>query len=250
MADRRGLGIDVGGSAIKAGLVDLDSGSLVDDRKAAATPHPSTPPAVAGAVARLVAEFGWDGPVGVALPAVIKAGTAYSAANIDPAWIGADAATLFGERLARPRAEIAVVNDADAAGLAELRHGRIAGARGVTTLLTFGTGIGSALFLDGKLVPNTEFGHIQVDGVDGETRAAAAVKEAESLSWAGWAKHVSHYLSVLEELIWPDLIVVGGGVSQEAEDWVPLLTVRTEVVAAGLCNDAGIVGAAAAISVI
>jgi polyphosphate glucokinase len=245
---RRGLGIDVGGSAIKAGLVDLDTGALVGDRLVAATPCPSTPPAVADVVAALVGELAWRGPVGVALPAVIKGGTAHSAANIDPTWIGTDAATLFTGRLSRACGEIAVVNDADAAGLAELHHGRIAGVSGVAVLLTLGTGIGSALFLDGKLLPNTELGHIQVDGADAETRAAAAAKEQEQLAWADWAGRVSHYLGVLENLIWPDLLVLGGGVSRDAGEWLSLLDVRTRVVAAELCNDAGVVGAAAAVA--
>jgi polyphosphate glucokinase len=248
VADRRGLGIDVGGSAIKAGLVDLDTGVLVGPRKVVATPHPSTPAAVAESVAELVPEFAWGGSVGVALPAVIKSGTAYSAANIDATWVKTDAATLFTNRLARSAGEVAIVNDADAAGLAERRHGRIAGVGGVAILLTFGTGIGSALFLDGRLVPNTEFGHIEVDGLDAERRAAAAVKDDERLSWADWAGRVSHYLSVLEKLVWPDLIVVGGGVSRDAGQWLSLLDVRTEVMAAELCNDAGIVGAAAAVA--
>jgi polyphosphate glucokinase len=239
----RGFGVDVGGSGIKGGIVDLTTGQLVGERLRIATPSPSTPDAVADVVAEIVAKFGWDGPVGVTLPAVIKKGIAHTAANIDKAWLDTDAAELFGKRLDR---EVVVLNDADAAGIAEIRYGWRGDQGGVVVLLTFGTGIGSALFLDGKLVPNTEFGHLEIDGHDAESKAAASVKDEEDLSWGEWAQRVTRYITSLENLIWPDLIIAGGGVSKKADKWLPLLDVRTKVVAAELRNDAGIVGAAVA----
>ncbi|GDY32982.1 polyphosphate--glucose phosphotransferase [Gandjariella thermophila] len=246
MGTTRGFGVDIGGSGIKGGLVDLEAGVLVGERLRVPTPQPSTPDAVADAVAEVVEKFGWDGPVGITLPCVIKQGTALTAANIDTKWIGTDAAALFAARLGRRPDDVTMLNDADAAGMAEMRFGSGVGRGGVVVLLTFGTGIGSALFLAGKLVPNTEFGHLEVDGKDAEKRAAASVKEEKDLSWEEWAQRVSRYLQVLENLIWPDLVIAGGGVSKKAEKWLPLLKVRTEVVPAALKNDAGIVGAAAA----
>ena len=246
MGTTRGFGIDIGGSGIKGCTVDLDQGALSGDRVRIATPQPSSPDAVADVVADIVKQFGWDGPIGITLPCVIKKGTALTAANVDKKWIGTDAATLFAERLGMDPGQITVLNDADAAGLAEMRFGIGSGRTGVVVLLTFGTGIGSALFHDGKLVPNTEFGHLEVDGHDAEKRAAASVKDDKNLSWQEWAHRVAKYLRTLEGLIWPDLIIAGGGVSKKADHWLPLLDVRTEVVAAALRNDAGIVGAAAA----
>jgi polyphosphate glucokinase len=246
MTATRGFGIDIGGSGIKGALVDLRQGELIGDRYKIETPKPSTPEAVAEVVAEIVAHFGWDGPVGITLPAVIKKGVAQTAANIDPSWIGTDADALFAKRLGRDVDDIAMLNDADAAGMAEMRFGAPEGKHGVVTLLTFGTGIGSALFHDGKLVPNTEFGHLEVDGHDAEKKAAASVKDTEGLSYPQWSKRVNRYLTVLENLIWPDLFIVGGGVSRKSEKWVPLLDIRTKVVVASLQNNAGIVGAAAA----
>jgi polyphosphate glucokinase len=244
MAATLGFGVDIGGSGIKGGVVDLDVGKLVGDRIRIPTPDPSKPDAVADVVKQIVDEFGWAGPLGVTLPAVIKGGVAHTAANIDKTWLGTDAAALFGERLGRRHDEVVVLNDADAAGVAEISYGWPDDQKGVVVLLTFGTGIGSALFLDGKLIPNTEFGHLEVDGHDAETRAAASVKEEKDLSWEEWAVRVSRYVRSLEDLIWPDLIIAGGGVSKKADKWLPLLDVRTRVVAAELRNDAGIVGAA------
>lgn len=246
MGTTRGFGIDIGGSGIKGCTVDLDKGAMSGDRLRIPTPQPSSPHAVADVVADIVKQFGWDGPIGITLPCVIKKGTALTAANIDKKWIGTDAASLFAERLGMDPAQVTVLNDADAAGLAEMRFGIGSGRDGVVVLLTFGTGIGSALFHDGKLVPNTEFGHVEVDGHDAEKRAAASVKDDKNLSWQEWAHRVSKYLRTLEGLIWPDLVIAGGGVSKKADHWLPLLDVRTEVVAAALKNDAGIVGAAAA----
>ncbi len=246
MGMTRGFGVDIGGSGIKGGLVDLEAGALDGERLRIATPQPSTPDAVADVVAEIVEKFNWDGPVGVTLPCVVKHGVAHSAANVDKGWIGTDAAALFAARLGRPADQVVVLNDADAAGIAEMRFGSGVDRDGLVVLLTFGTGIGSALFLDGKLVPNTEFGHLEVDGHDAEKRAAASVKEDKGLTWAEWAPRVSRYINVLENLIWPDLVIAGGGVSKKAEKWLPLLEARTEVVAAALKNDAGIVGAAVA----
>jgi polyphosphate glucokinase len=246
MTANRGFGIDIGGSGIKGALVDLDKGELIGDRLRIDTPKPSTPDAVADVVARIVTHFGWDGPVGITLPAVIKKGAAQTAANIDPSWIGRDASALFAERLGRDVADVSLLNDADAAGMAEMRFGDPAARKGVVALLTFGTGIGSALFQNGALMPNTEFGHIEVDGHDAEKKAAASAKDNEGLSYPEWAKRVNRYLTVLENLIWPDLFIVGGGVSKKSHRWVPLLDIRTPVITASLLNNAGIVGAAAA----
>ncbi|MBP2473542.1 polyphosphate glucokinase [Crossiella equi] len=246
MSATRGFGVDIGGSGIKGGVVDLETGVLEGERLRIPTPQPSTPEAVAEVVADIVAKFGWEGPVGVTLPCVVKRGVAHSAANVDPGWIGTDAAGLFAAKLGRSADQVVVLNDADAAGLAEMRYGAGVDRDGTVVLLTFGTGIGSAVFLDGKLVPNTEFGHLEVDGHDAEKKAAASVKDDLDLSWEQWTPRVSRYLRVLEDLVWPDLVIAGGGVSKKAHKWLPLLEVRSEVVAAKLKNDAGIVGAASA----
>ncbi len=243
MARNPGFGVDVGGSGIKGCTVDLRSGSLNDERVRIATPQSATPQAVAEVVATITGEFGWHGPMGVTLPCVVKNGIALTAANVDQSWLGTDAASLLSDYC---RVPVVVLNDADAAGLAEMRFGAGRDHNGVVLLLTFGTGIGSALFVDGDLVPNTELGHLQIDGADAEDRAAASVRADEALSWPDWAARVSHYLRVLEDLIWPDLIIAGGGVSKRADKWLSLVTCRTPVVAASLRNDAGIVGAAAA----
>ncbi|GAA4614270.1 polyphosphate--glucose phosphotransferase [Saccharopolyspora hordei] len=246
MGTARGFGVDIGGSGIKGCPVDIERGVLAEERMRIPTPQPSTPSAVADAVAEIVEKFSWTGPVGVTLPCVIKDGTAMTAANIDKGWIGTDAQALFAERLGRPREEVVVLNDADAAGIAEMRSGAGAGHRGLVVVLTFGTGIGSAMFIDGQLVPNTEFGHIEVDGHDAETQAAASVKDNLDLSYPEWAPRVSRYIQALEQFLWPDLIIAGGGVSKKGHKWIPLLETRTPVVAASLRNDAGIVGAATA----
>lgn len=246
MGDALGFGVDIGGSGIKGCPVDVERGVLAEERMRIPTPQPSEPAAVADAVAEIVEKFRWTGNVGVTLPCVIKQGSAHSAANIDDSWIDTDAQGLFSERLGKRREEIVVLNDADAAGLAEMRVGAGAGRRGLVVLLTFGTGIGSAMFVDGKLIPNTEFGHIEVDGQDAETEAAASVKDNLDLSYPEWAPRVSRYLQALESFLWPDLIVAGGGVSKKAHKWLHLLTSRTPIVPAELKNDAGIVGAATA----
>jgi polyphosphate glucokinase len=238
------LGIDVGGTGVKGNVVDTRNGELMADRVRIETPHPATPEAVADTVAAVVEAHGWEGPVGITLPSVVKDGIAHTAANIDPSWPGTDAVTLFSERLGRPG--VHVLNDADAAGLAEMRFGVGQDRAGVVCMLTIGTGIGSAVFHDGVLLPSTEFGHLQVDGHDAETRASASAREREELSWGKWAKRFSRYMQVLEDLIWPDLFVLGGGVSKKPDKWLPLLEARTPVVVAQLQNQAGIVGAAMA----
>jgi polyphosphate glucokinase len=240
-----GFGVDVGGSGIKGCEVDLAAGALSGERLRIPTPDPSMPDAVADVIADIVCRFGWRERLGVTLPCVVKGGVTLTAANVHKDWIGTDAAKLLTERIGQP---VLVLNDADAAGLAEMRYGAGRGVTGMTVLLTFGTGIGSAIFVDGTLVPNTELGHLQIDGQDAERTAAAAVREEEGLSWPEWAARVTIYLRALETVIWPDLIIAGGGVSKKADRWLPLLENRTPVVPAKLRNDAGIVGAALAAS--
>lgn len=237
-----GFGVDVGGSGIKGGVVDLGSGELVGERIKILTPRPATPEAVAAAVAEIVDGAGWDGPVGITLPCVITGGIARTAANIDPSWIGTDTRTLFSGAL-NGRA-VSVLNDADAAGIAESRFGAAKGNTGLVVLLTFGTGIGSAILYNGVLVPNSELGHMEVDGAEAEHRAASSTKEKHDWSYKRWAREVSCVLERFEALMWPDLFVAGGGISRKAEKWIPLLTNRTPVVPAELRNTAGIVGAA------
>jgi polyphosphate glucokinase len=238
------LGIDVGGSGVKGGVVDLDTGELVGERQKILTPHPSTPDAVAETVLEIVNRFEWAGPVGITLPAVVTSGVARTAANIDHSWIGTDAAELFSRTLGgRP---VSVLNDADAAGIAEDRYGAGKEVDGVVVLLTFGTGIGSAILNRGVLLPNTEFGHMEVDGKEAEHRASSAVKEHKDLSYKDWAKEVSRVLERYEQLLWPDLFIVCGGISRKGDKWIPHLTTRTPVVAATLRNTAGIAGAALA----
>ncbi len=239
----QGFGVDIGGSGIKGCLVDLEAGALVGERLRVETPQPSLPASVYDVVAGIVTSFGWTGRIGVTYPGVMKRGVAHTAANMDKSWIGTD---VDAGLTALVPGTVETLNDADAAGLAEMRYGAGRDRDGVVLMLTFGTGIGSALFVDGHLVPNTEFGHIQVDGEDGERRASAAAREREDLSYPEWAARVDRYLDVLEAGVWPDLIIVGGGVSKKAHKWVPLLTTRTPVVPAQLQNDAGIVGAALA----
>jgi len=236
------LGIDIGGSGIKAAPVDVASGSFTAPRVKVPTPRPAKPAAIVDAVKGLVADIGWSGPAGITFPGVVTGGVTLTAANLDPAWIGEDAQALFGRATGL---DLAMLNDADAAGLAEMKFGAGAGERGTVLMLTFGTGIGSALFSDGRLVPNTEFGHIEINGKDAEERASERAREEHNLSWAKWAGRVAEYLGRMESLVWPDLFIIGGGISRRADRFVPLLTgVRARVVPAVLHNDAGIVGAA------
>jgi polyphosphate glucokinase len=235
------LGIDIGGSGIKGALVDLDTGTLISDRLRVPTPRPATPAAVAGEVRNLVRQFGWSGLIGATFPAVVQHGVAHTAANVDRSWVGADVAGALSAAAGVP---VTVLNDADAAGVAELRHGAASGVAGTVLLLTFGTGIGSALFPDGVLVANTEFGHLELDGVDAERRAAESARDREGLSWSKWAERVQAYLVHLEMLLSPDLFIVGGGASKHADKWVPKLDVRAPVRVAAFGNNAGIIGAA------
>ena len=237
------LGIDIGGSGIKGAPVDVDAGALTAERLRIETPQPATPEAVTDTVAELVAHFAWTGPIGVTFPGIVRHGVISSAANVDPAWIGVDADDRFGAAVGCP---VTVLNDADAAGIAEVAFGAGKGVAGVVLLLTFGTGIGSALFVDGRLVPNTELGHLEVDGHDAESRAAASVREENDMSWKKWAERVDRYLEVVESLFSPELIIVGGGVSKKADKFLPLLEIDTPIVPAQLLNEAGIVGAAMA----
>jgi len=241
---KQGFGVDVGGSGVKGGIVDLDTGRLVGERLKLPTPQPATPEAVSATIAAVVREFGWTGPVGVTYPGVITDGVARTAAHVDRAWIGTDVrhaveAALDGQR-------VTVLNDADAAGLAEQRYGAGRNRSGVIVLLTFGTGIGSAVIHNGVLLPNTEFGHLEVGGMEAEQRAASSVKQRNDWSYKRWAKEVTVVLQAIENAIWPDLFIAGGGISRKAEKWIPLLTNRTPVVPAELRNTAGIVGAAMA----
>ncbi len=240
------LGIDIGGTGIKAAPVDVTTGKLVAERQKIATPRPALPDAVADVVKQLTTSFSWSGPVGITFPGVVTDGVTRTAANLDPAWIGLDAGALFGEATGNP---VRVLNDADAAGVAEMTFGAGVGQQGTVLMLTFGTGIGSALFIRGVLVPNTEFGHIEIRGQDAETRASERAKELKDLSWGKWAGRVDEYLQHIEALLSPHLIIVGGGVSKQSEKWVPRLTgIRARIVPAALLNDAGIVGAAMATS--
>jgi polyphosphate glucokinase len=238
-------GIDIGGTGIKGAIVDTSTGHLVTARKRILTPHPATPDAVAAIVAQLLVEAVWQGLVGATFPAVIKHGVAKSAANVDKSWIDTDVDGCF-TKAAGGANDVIVLNDADAAGIAEARFGAASGVAGVVIMLTFGTGIGSALLIDGTLVPNTELGHLEIDGHDAEKRAAASIRDEEDMSYKKWATRVNDYMSHVERLFTPDLFVVGGGVSKDADKWVPLLTLNTPVKPAELLNDAGIVGAAMA----
>jgi polyphosphate glucokinase len=238
------LGIDIGGTGIKAAPVDVTTGQLLAPRQKIDTPHPAVPDAVAGVVKELTTSFSWSGPVGITFPGVVTDGVTRTAANLDKSWIGVDAGALFGKATGN---QVRVLNDADAAGVAEMTFGAGVGEHGTVLMLTFGTGIGSALFTQGVLVPNTEFGHIEIRGRDAESRASEHAKELHDLSWGKWAGRVEEYLEHMEALLSPHLIIVGGGISKASDKWVPRLTgIRARIVPAVLLNDAGIVGAAMA----
>jgi polyphosphate glucokinase len=238
---KHGFGVDVGGSGIKGAPVNLRSGELAERRHRIPTPQPATPEAVAEVVREVLDHFDWDAPFGCTFPAVVQHGIVRTAANVDAGWIGTDGHALLSKVTGR---EARLVNDADAAGLAEARFGAAREHDGVVLVSTLGTGIGSALLASGRLVPNTELGHVELDGHDAETQAADSARAREDLSWADWAGRLTRYYQHLENLFWPDLIVVGGGVSKKAEKWLHLVHTRTELVPARLLNDAGIVGAA------
>jgi len=238
------LGIDIGGSGIKGAPVDLAAGDLAGARLKILTPKPATPDAVAEVVDQIVDHFAeqtGDSPIGVTVPAVVIRGTVLSAANIDPSWMDTDAEALIKEHTGR---SVTVLNDADAAGIAELHYGAAKGVHGLVILTTLGTGIGTAIIHDGRLVPNSELGHLEIDGYDAEDRAASSAKDAEELSWTEYSVRLQTYYNTIEKLFSPDLIVVGGGISKDSEKFLPKLTLRCPIVPAQLRNQAGIIGAA------
>jgi polyphosphate glucokinase len=241
------IGVDVGGSGIKAAVVDTVSGEMRSERLRVPTPVPSTPEKVAASIGRLVRRLATttdlpaDAPVGVGLPGVAIDGRLRTAANIDPAWVDYPIAEKLSKSLKRP---VAIINDADAAGIAEMRHGVGVGKPGTVIFLTLGTGVGSGVFVDGTLVPNTEFGQMEIRGRPAERRSASAARQRRGLSWKAWAQDLDEHLQRIEDLMWPNLFILGGGVSKNADKFVPRLTLRTPVVPAQLRNDAGIVGSA------
>lgn len=237
------LGIDIGGSGIKGAIVDIKKGEFISDRHRIPTPQPATPDDVSDVVAEIVDHFDYEGPMGICFPAVVKGGVTLSAANVDNDWIGIDAEGLFEEKTGNP---LVVMNDADAAGIAEFTFGAGQEYDGTVILLTLGTGIGSAIFVNGTLVPNTEFGHMELKGMDAEDYAADRVRKDEDLSWKKWTKRVSKFLDKMDVLFSPDLYIIGGGVSKKHKKFFPALKTKTPVVPAKLRNQAGIIGAALA----
>jgi len=235
------IGVDIGGTGIKGAPVSVEHGALTKERIRLLTPSPATPDAVAKTVAQLLDQTDVPGSVGLTLPAVVRSGVVETAANIDPAWIGTNAVELFANATGRA---VGVVNDADAAGVAEMRFGAGRDRQGVVIMVTLGTGIGSAVFADGVLVPNTELGHLPLKGGGAEQWAAESVRERDDLSWKRWAHRLQQYFELLERLYWPDLLIVGGGVSKKADKFLPHIELSTEIVPAEMLNDAGIVGAA------
>lgn len=246
---RRVIGIDVGGTGVKGGIVDLEVGDLVGERYRIPTPQPATPEAVAEVIQQIVEQLQTregapepDSPIGVIVPSIVKDGVTLLAANIDPTWVGADIAGLLAQKLNRP---VAALNDADGAGLAETLYGAGKDVSGTVLVMTLGTGIGSALIVDGKLVPNAELGHLELDGHDAETRASATARERDDLSFKKWATmRLQPYFEHVEMLFTPSLFIIGGGVSKKADKFLPLLKLDTPVTVAQLRNNAGIVGAA------
>ncbi|MFT3783998.1 MAG: ROK family protein [Nibricoccus sp.] len=237
------LGIDIGGSAVKGAPIDTGKGKLLQERFRIETPEPVTPRRMAGIVAEIAENFQWRGPIGIGFPGVVRDGVIMTAANLHPGFIGCDLSKLVGQRT---RSRVGVINDADAAGLAEMRFGVGKKRKGVVMLFTLGTGVGSALFYHGVLVPNTELGHLPHKGRAFEKYMAASVRKERNLTWPHWSKRVNQYLALIEKLFSPDLIILGGGVSSRSEKFFPFLKTQAPVVAAKLHNNAGIVGAALA----
>lgn len=237
------FGIDIGGTGIKGGVVDLDNGTLIGDRFRLDTPQPATPDAVAATVHTVAAHFGYIGAFGCAFPGVVTHGVVHTAANVDESWVGVSLVDAVSGHVPGP---VVALNDADAAGLAEVRYGAGKGHPGLIIMVTFGTGIGTALINDGVLIPNAELGHLELDGYDAETRAAASARERDGLNWEQWAKRANRYLRHLENLLWPELFILGGGITKNPQKWVPHLKTRTPVKVAAMRNNAGIVGAALA----
>ena len=241
---KKAIGIDIGGTGIKGALVDLRTGELLGKRLRYETPAGGHPADIAAVVSSIVKELKVDVkqvPIGICFPAVVSHGVTLSAANVSQDWIGFDAGTLFSKTLGRA---VHVINDADAAGVAEMKFGAGKGKGGVVIMTTLGTGIGTAIFNDGVLVPNAELGHLEIDGVDYETKASFAAKERENLSWKQWAARLQVYYSTLEKFFSPDLIIIGGGVSKQHEEFMPLLKLKAEIQPAMKRNNAGILGAA------
>ncbi|MGC9468877.1 MAG: polyphosphate--glucose phosphotransferase [Anaerolineae bacterium] len=237
------LGLDIGGSGIKGAPVDTDKGRMLSDRYRIPTPEGAKPTDVAKVVAKIAKHFEWQGPIGAGFPAVIQRGVARTAANVDKSWIGTNAQELFADATGCP---VRVLNDADVAGIAEMRFGAGRDRDGVVFIVTIGTGLGTALFSDGVLVPNTELGHIEMDCQDAEWQAADSARQRDNLSWREWGVRFDRYLNRIHALFWPDLFILGGGASKKLAKFEDVLTVPTEVVAAQLRNEAGIVGAAVA----
>lgn len=235
------LGVDIGASGIKGGVVDIRNGRLLTDRIRLDTPQPASPKAVAATFAELIKLHNWKGPIGCGFPAIVKNGFAHSAANIDKAWVGKNIAKLLSKA---SKCTVKVLNDADAAGIAEMQYGIGFGKKGVVLMLTLGSGIGSALFLDGRLVPNTEFGHVFLHGKIAESYAANSVRKKMELTWDEWGTRLNEYLRHIERLLSPDLIILGGGVSKRFEHYDKFLTIQTPVKPARLLNEAGSIGAA------
>lgn len=242
---KRAIGIDIGGTGIKGALVNVKDGSLIGERVRFATPEGGKPADIAAVVKTIVEQLHpgrLSVPVGICFPAVVKHGRTMSAANISKDWIGLDAETLFEKTLGK---HVHMINDADAAGVAEVKYGAAQKRKGLVFMCTLGTGIGTALFINGDLVPNAELGHLEIDGVDYETKAAFSAKEREDLSFADWAKRLQKYFETVERLFSPDLIVIGGGVSKQHSEFIPLLKLSAEILPAAKRNNAGILGAAA-----
>ena len=237
------LGIDVGGSGIKGAPVETKTGKLVAERLRIKTPKKAEPEPVAEVVAEIAKSFAWKGPIGIGFPAPIKGGLVMMAANISEKWVGINADELFTKTTG---CDCTTINDADAAGLAEMKFGAGKGQPGTVIMITLGTGIGTAIFHRGYLLPNTEFGHLDMNGKDAEHRASDAVRQSEELSWKKYAKRLNKYLAAMERLFWPDLFIIGGGISKESGKYIPLLKIETPVVPAQFLNEAGIVGAALA----
>jgi polyphosphate glucokinase len=236
------MGIDVGGSGIKGVPVDVETGELKEERYRLETPEKALPGDVAETVAKVIKKFEYDGPVGVGFPAVIRGGIVYTAANIDQGWIGTAGEKLLSKTTGCP---VYMLNDADAAGMAEMKFGiGRENPRGVIMMITIGTGLGTAIFVDGKLVPNTELGHIEIRGKDAERRASDAARQKKEMSWEEWGGKFNEYLSTLERLFWPDMFVLGGGTSKLFNKFEPYLNLKAKVVPAQLLNQAGIIGAA------
>ncbi len=237
------LGIDVGGSGIKGAPVDTESGEMLSERLRIKTPANAEPQPIADVVAEIARSFQWHGPIGIGFPAPIKGGVAMMAANVSEKWVGTNVDDLFTKVTG---CDCTMINDADAAGLAEMRFGAGRGQPGTVILLTLGTGIGTAIFYRGNLLPNTEFGHLDMRGKDAEHRVSDAVRQRDELTWKKFAKRLNRYLLQMEKLFWPDLFIVGGGISADANKYLPLLKIKTPIVPAQLLNQAGIVGAALA----